>query len=225
MTPTERYAAAMWQIEEDYCIQRDRARFEAIPETEKEAFRANLLNEAELVARMILEPTRIFDWHGKPTTFLRRCEQGALHPDNRHTRRLFTELTKLELPPTVGGTAKVVDDYIGADLVAAYREAREAETQAVAEEQAREAAERFARLEADFLKGIPIGGSDFADLARHLGIQINPRTLGVFRSNKLQGIRIDGRVSCPPKWKVPEGVADVFRAVKRILTSTTNSQG
>lgn len=221
MTPTERYAAAMWQIEADYCCQRDKARFDAIPEIEKEQFRAKLLAEAEQLARMILDPVSLFDWRGKPKSFLQRYEEGALHPDNQHTRRLFAELTKLELPPTVGGTAKVVESYIGADLVADYREARAAERREAEAAEAREAeriaSERLATIEATFRKGLPISGDEFADLARHLGIFIQPRTLGVFRSGKIQGIGIDGRIACLAKWKIPEGVIAAFHAVKRSL--------
>jgi hypothetical protein len=212
----------MWQIEAERCCQRDRARFEAIPETEKATFRAKLLVEAEQLARMILDPVSLFDWRGKPTSFLQWYEQGTLHPDNQHTRRLFTELTKLELPPTVGGTAKVVESYIGADLVADYREARAAERREAEAAEAREAeriaSERLASIESFFKKGDPILGSDFADLARHLAVHIQPRTLGVFRSGKIQRIDITGRIACPPKWKIPDGVIFAFHAVKRALT-------
>jgi hypothetical protein len=69
---------------------------------------------------------------------------GSVHPDNKHTRRLFERLTLLSLPKTYAGSLAVLVGYLGAERVAnidrAEDERRKAEANA---ERAKADAERY----------------------------------------------------------------------------------
>lgn len=55
---------------------------------------------------------------------------GSVHPDNKHTRRLFERLTLLTLPKTYAGSLAVLVGYLGAERVAAIDRAAEEKRQA-----------------------------------------------------------------------------------------------
>lgn len=117
--------------------------------------------------------------------FWKSMNDGRYHPDNRASRRLFTAITGIDLPKTNAGTREVLRAFIGEESALAFEEeVRLAKEAREAEHVAKEAAKRDAYLstiKAKFLAGGGVNGDELVDLARSLGIEIHPRSVGMLR--------------------------------------------
>lgn len=217
------YADAMWANEVKRCTSTPigQNRFAEISEDAKAKFREGLLADAKLVVEMCLDPARLIEWRGQPTCLIQRAGQGMLHPDNKISRQLFTDVTGVTLPPTVGGTQAIVRAYVGDELWNRYFAAREAERLQVEQEKADAAKliedQRLASIKSRFLANEYIKGAEFVDLAKSLEVSIHPRTIGVLRE-KIHEVAFDGRCTMLNKrHAIPQGVSIAHRDVKAKL--------
>ena len=151
---------------------------------------------------------------------------GRFHPDNRDSRRMFTDLTGIELPKTQKGTDPIIEVYIGAEFIKAWKDRRDAErAEKEAAERQRKADEHAAWISkiATCLAGDkPIGGDALLDYARHIGIKVHPRTAGTLL-RRVDSIR-EGqahvhRVRSGKKSHLPDAVWDLFHAVRHHATA------
>lgn len=158
----------------------------------------------------------------KDEVFADRALHGVLHPDNKASRKLFTAITGLELPPTCNGTWSVVEGYCGAEIKALQDERR---AQAEAKESARQAAikakadEAMDKAEQVIMQGDQVGGDMVADLCKRHGIAVPPQTIGCLRK-RISTLRYDAQTESVRATvgrtrsggaTLPQGVVDVFR--------------
>lgn len=124
------------------------------------------------------------DMLAKSPELVRRVASGQLHPSNRRSRRLFTAVTGIDLPQTVAGTMKVASDYLG-DLLTQFYADRDAKIMAAkkAERTKSEAKHRalIEGLSAKCRADDCLSPDDVLKLAKHLSIEVHPRTAGAMR--------------------------------------------
>ena len=124
---------------------------------------------------------------GNKSELYRRCRRGLLDPGNKHSRLVFERITGLKLPKSSSDTHQFIREYVGDEVVSAYfkerADAEAAEAQANKEKRDREHEAHIARITAAILAKQQIGGHDLIDIARHVGIDVHPRTVGSIRSN------------------------------------------
>lgn len=169
-----RYADSKYRHEIDYQKQYNPERLAAVPQTELDRYRSECLANAEQVAAEIDDKTKC------AVAFLR----GRFHPSNDWSRRLFSDLTGIALPPTVAGTDTVFQAYCGAEIDAEHERKRieqEAKESAAREAEQRKRDERKAKLSAKVAANESIPGDDLAELCGMLGIELHPRTIGTLR--------------------------------------------
>lgn len=134
----------------------------------------------------------------KTPVAVQRAATGWFHPSNKASRRLFTGITGLRLPNGVGASARVVEEYFEG-AIAAYWKAKEDESVAarVAREleQERIEAKRLAEIEQRVRDDKAISGMELVDLARHLDIDVHPRTVSTLRHKVFELRRNTGRVA------------------------------
>lgn len=119
-------------------------------------------------------------------------EQGIQYTDNRVSRALFTAETGITLPKTQRDSLRVLTEYVGADKVAASDRAKdEAEADATAEREQN----RIRSIIERFQVGSAITGTELVDVARALGADIHPRTVGQLR-DKVSGVKRCGTFTC-----------------------------
>lgn len=160
------------------------------------------------------------DIFSKSDNFIKRVEQGLLHPSNATSRKLFTDVTGVSLPKTVKGTQAAVAGYCG-EQIAAYRAALHAEhqrqeAQRLAAENAKQAV-IIAGIETRIIAGDFVSGDELVQIARHLEIEIHPRTVGTLRKRvvqvKAEQARITGRGYAPSSiYELYREVADTLKA-------------
>ena len=213
-TATQQYAERM--MEHDLTLYRRRfpddwqARLDADPERVAD-WRAGHITKAEAVAESITSRSR---------EFAERITNGALYPDNKATRQLFTALTGIELPRTVGGTeSAIAADPVWGPLVAdCRRERQEAEAERVklaeAERMEREAAELAASRQR-FAAGERVTGCELLAVARSIGIDVHPRTAGTLKSRVVE---IGGGSARIRGGRCPDGVWEVYRAALALVS-------
>lgn len=135
-----------------------------------------------------------------PEKFAARIVSGSLHPSNKRTRRLFTELTGIELPSTVSGTKAAIDASEYGPAVAACRQARQDERDQEDHERAEKEREKqsaeIARLEDCVRQNEEIDGTELLLLCRHHGIEVNPRSAGMWKSRIVSIIDDRCRMYC-----------------------------
>lgn len=140
---------------------------------------------------------------------------GTFDPRNLSWRRIFTRMTGIELPKGVKATNAAVRAWLGEERVAGWYSARQAKREA--EEDARKlkrAAERLAEMEAikaSVVEGAGIDGRSLVDLARHVGIDIHPRTAGT--AIKRLGSISSNQASVYGKGPLPQSVWRLYRDV------------
>ncbi|XZE35346.1 hypothetical protein SH501x_000836 [Pirellulaceae bacterium SH501] len=121
------------------------------------------------------------DFASKEATY-ERLRNGMFRTENRSSRRMFTKVTGVELPLTYRGTKEAIINFLGRDWVAEQEEkARlEFEAEMKREEDERQAryAEQMQEIADRAKRGHTITGRELTNLARHLGIQVHPRTAG-----------------------------------------------
>lgn len=162
----------------------------------------------------------------KGELFIKKASYGAFHPSNPTTRRLFTDVTGIDLPSTVSGTKQVIENYCG-DALRQYREARDAERdakEAAARAKEKEAAARLlADAEARVLACSGVTGGAVVDLCRRYGIDLPPQTIGCLR-RRVVSIAGDGehvsmkyqRTKSGGK-SYPQGAAEAFGKLVAVL--------
>ena len=115
------------------------------------------------------------------------CRRGRLDPCNKASRMVFERTTGLKLPASSTATSKFIAEYVGSDIVDASRKAREdaanAFEKAREEKRAEAHASNIARITLTIVSAGRISGDDLIDIARHLGIDVHPRTVGSIRRN------------------------------------------
>lgn len=175
-------------------------------------FRAKCDADALTAAEQFTDTDKLLD----------RVRRGALHPSNRHYRALFTGLTGCRLPATAGGTREAVRQYIGADRFDAYYAALEADREAqerarhdAQESKGRAAVERMAET---VKAGRPIDGDSLATLARSLGFDLHPRTVGTLRKRVVSIGPDGGRVT--GRGFLPDTIWRLYREVREKLAGT-----
>jgi len=171
----------------------------------------------------------------KHDTFLKRFRQGMLRPDNKASRRLFSAVTGVSLPSTVGGTDATVSAWLGDALTdydrrmaeqraaeKAAKDAKEAEKQAQAKAKADEEMRQY---EEKLLQGERIPGSMVEDLCRKHGIEMHLRTIGCLRSRitSMQMTDSNGSVRVAlyrtkgGSRKIPDGAVSLFRELHSVV--------
>lgn len=124
---------------------------------------------------------------GNKPELYRRCRRGLLDPGNKHSRMVFERVTGLTLPKKSSDTTNFIREYVGNEVVSAYFKEREdaerAKTEAREAEKKQKHEAHIARITAAILAKKQIGGHDLIDIARHVGIDVHPRTVGSIRSN------------------------------------------
>lgn len=148
-----------------------------------------------------------------------RLRNGTFHPSNRNYRKAFHGLTGIKLPAGANATRDAVREWIGEEFVAA-KEAEAASSRAAAEyENERKRAEAHAtamdRLKAKFSEGLT--GEELLELARHVGIDVHPRTAGMLK-RRIAWIgdgtaRVRGKGGAGDAFVVRDAVADALAPV------------
>jgi hypothetical protein len=109
---------------------------------------------------------------------------GRFHPSNKHSRKLFENLTGVKLPQRVGETALAIKQFLGLGWV----ETHEAEIQAKRDAQRRERqlqlVEQQRQRLSKLIDSMPckVSGEQLVELARHVGLEHHPRTIGSARN-------------------------------------------
>ncbi|AMV35703.1 hypothetical protein VN12_26660 [Pirellula sp. SH-Sr6A] len=111
-----------------------------------------------------------------------RMWNGTFRPDNRCSREMFQKLTGLQLPPGVKATREFLIAYIGPEWVSQQQEKERAEREAEAKRDREQQEAYYAGLMDEIAtrtkSGQNISGRELVNLARHIGIQVHPRTAG-----------------------------------------------
>lgn len=137
---------------------------------------------------------------------LSRICSGMLHPDNPRSRKLFTGVTGIPLPPTVSGTdAALAADPVWGPALADYR--RKADREAAERRNAESA--RLEDLRQRFASGERVTGDELIDVARAAGIDVHPRTAGTLRRRVVE---IGGGSARVRGGACPDGVWALYHA-------------
>lgn len=139
-------------------------------------YKAKLLDDAGTLADLML----------LPAAYAHKLSQGALHPSNKRTRRMFTAITGIKLPNTVKGTEEALVPTLYGEELRAFREKqaaeREEESRRRDEAEALKTKEVREKLEASVRKDEHINGEELLGLCRFHGIEVHPRTAGFWKS-------------------------------------------
>lgn len=123
----------------------------------------------------------IEDIADKESLYLRMWN-GTFRPDNRCSREMFQKLTGIKLPSGVKATREFLMAYIGSEWVNQQQEKERAEREAEAKRDREQQEAYYAGLMDEIATrakgGQNISGRELVNLARHLGIQVHPRTAG-----------------------------------------------
>lgn len=142
-------------------------------------FREEKLKEAAGYADDIMCQGRLY----------KRLKFGMLHPSNSRFRTLFTDLTGIELPPTSGGTFEVVSQYLGDFYTAKVKEEeeeRERLEQEKVEKERLAKTKELERIKAAVVADTGISGDELVYLARAVGVEVHPRTVGMLRKRVVE---------------------------------------
>jgi len=175
----QNYADGMWEHERARQIEIDAERFENCPAEQIADYRAKLLRDAEELVETL---------HTSAGLQI-ASDHGRFHPSNRLSRRLFSNLFGVQLPATVSGTREAIRQYVGAETwdrmereeaegIRASEERLTAEKQQAADDEDFAEFERIAPL---IRADKQISGNDLVFMARHLNVEIHPRTVGTLR--------------------------------------------
>ncbi len=157
--------------------------------------------------------------------FLKRVQSGLLHPDNKTSRKLFEMTTGITLPKTLAATRDVVNSYCGvalSELVNKQNAERDEADRKEREQQAIEETKRLERIAENIRTNRSVSGDEVLDIARHIGIDVHPRTAGSLRKRVVGVVGTSARIS--GKGTLSDGVWDVIRTVRELLAETTAVQ-
>jgi hypothetical protein len=203
------FANGMVDNELDYHRQYRPEQFAKLTEADIEDYRKRKITEAEELATKI---------ETRDPAIVARIDNGMLHPDNKFSRKLFSAITGITLPPTVSGTHEAIRNSDWNVLLAELRTRQQAEAEAKreaeAEAEAKQHAERMEKLVTNWKAATFITGDELIELIRFLNIDTHPRTLGTIRSRIVQAKFDQCRVV---RGHVPEGVWEVIRTVQATL--------
>ena len=154
----------------------------------------------------------------KSPVFMKRFRQGLLHMDNKLSRMLFEAVSGVQLPNNTSGAYRIIEEWCGDSLVqydlARKEELERLEADRKAEEDRRRS-EEIGKICSRISGGQPVCGTELLDIARHLSIDVHPRTAGTLkrrvRSIGGEGARISG------KGTLPVSVWQILRDVKEKL--------
>lgn len=180
------FAQAMLNREIDYCMKERPEKMARFTPQEQEDLKAKFLADRKEYALKEIAKFKSTD------ELLKMHRIGSLHPSNKNTRKMFEQWSGKKLPPSPGATEGFLKEFIGAEIVDAYYARREADEKAAEKAKAdAENARALARL-ADLATKVsndqPIDGHGMVDLAKWLGIELHPRTIGAIRDrvNQIQ---------------------------------------
>ncbi len=151
-----------------------------------------------------------------------RIATGLLHPDNKLSRAVFSEVTGIALPSTVGGTDRVIQasnpwGQLLVDYWAEYRKQRDAKQAELENARQAKLLESVNRSIESLKANNPISGDELVDVAKHLGLAPHIRTIGTLRKRVVSirpgQCRIAGG-------NVPDGVWQLLNSVMSALTET-----
>ena len=173
--PTDRWAIQMIEQEYKRCSIKNAAKYQIVP------LQAKLDYEDSVIQAAIDNTISILTIDDE---FCNRVNYGWMHPSNRISRRLFTALTGVDLPKTIEGTYEAIEQYAGSKL-AEYAGRVEAEKakkkRAEEQEQKEKEAAEFTRLRKAAMQNDQLSADELVDLARLLGVEVHPRTIGMMR--------------------------------------------
>jgi hypothetical protein len=183
-------------------------KFVALTEAERTDVLANAMQRMEaelekLTQRILDKDVKLATWH-------------TFHPDNNGYRKLFALVTGIELPDGSNATREAVAAYIGSEKFVALEAERAAVDAAKEQKRIEEHKARMDSLAARLDDGI--GGDELLELARHLNIDVHPRTAGMLRrrvwiiKDGTASVRKGGSVQSA--FKVYKEVANALKAVQ-----------
>lgn len=180
----EAYAQAMYKQECKYWQEHYPERYAKATPEQHAASLEHFRKQGEQTAEQI----------DNPVLFAPRIVNGALHPDNKHTRTLFTRLTGISLDNTARGVYLTIEGTAYGDAVTAYHQQRQEEEQAeqqrIEEERRRKYVAHIDRITECVRRNEPITGDELVDLCRHHNILLHPRSIGMWRE-RIVGINKD----------------------------------
>lgn len=204
MNYSERYAHSMLELQ---LANAPPERLATVTEERKAAFIAEMILQADKVSQEILTDKAAL-WES--------YQRGRFHPDNKVSRRLFSDLTGIDLGKTCSNARKALEEYVGHDVVKARQDRLEAEYQARQEaERAKNKAIEDAIVDGATSKikaGEMISGDSLLAVAKRFNIAVHPRTVGTI--NKRVVAIGDGTARVSGKQSLPGTVFDLFKAVK-----------
>lgn len=181
-------------------------------EEKKRGYHANMVLCAEELANEIL--------HDKPALW-ESCCKGRFNTSNKISRALFQGVTGIKLASAYRDADKQLQEYVGHDVVAARAQRIYEEQQKKAEEDRlkKQAAydDWINRIQQSLVDDKPIGGESLVGYARHIGIDVHPRTAGTLfkRVSTIQsGTATTFRSPSGRKSHLPDTVWDLYRAVR-----------
>jgi hypothetical protein len=158
----------------------------------------------------------IEDIANKESLYLRMCN-GTFRPDNRCSREMFHKLTGIKLPTGVNATREFLMAYIGREWVEKQQEKERAEREAEAKRDREQQEANYAMMMDEIStrakRGQNISGRELVNLARHLGIQVHPRTAGA--ASNVEWITTS-RAGVRNKCNV-QGVFQLMRCLQSVL--------
>ena len=155
---------------------------------------------------------------------LRMLNAGRFHPDNKLSREVFECVTGIKLPPTVGKTIEVIREYIGLEWLAKHeaKQAEYAKQKELDEAKAREATLADRKTYLLSIAKQCITGADLVELARMMGIEVQPQTAGVLLKKigriKNGTMEIYGKPSTAGAWKLYNQVIAMIDDVEPVLS-------
>jgi ribosomal protein L12E/L44/L45/RPP1/RPP2 len=211
-TAANAYGDSLYQHQIEHQQEYNPERLAKVPQADLDAYRQRMHDDGEKLALEILSTD----------TLMPHVAVCRFHPSNAASRRLFTALTGVSLPATVGGTREAIAAFVGPAYDAYYadQEAERTEKETAKREQKqRKEQERIDAIIADIQSGEAIDGEELVDVAKHIGVSVHPRTIGTLRkrvySITAQQARFRGRN------RLPNTVFEVFRAVAAKLETAT----
>ena len=169
----KRYAIAFYQQELKVYKQYHPDKYKALSDEKKQSAYDYYVDLAHNLINDIL---------GKTENFFNRVENGLLHPDNKVSRQLFSDVTGIRLPKTVKGTHKTILENYGPEIDKIRKDRQDEKDRTAAEKQEKEAAKMRQLLGQTYgvlRNGGQVGGEILATLCRYYDLGIAPRTMGV----------------------------------------------
>lgn len=204
----DQYIEAMLDHEMKFWEETDPERFKRITPEMIEAFR----ERQRSIALEFAEGIR-----SRPDTFMRKISTGLLHPSNGNSRRLFEGLTGQVLPAGANATVDFVFQFFHPEL-SAYLAKAQAERVAKENERQQKAADaekaRLDKARASVLQGEWVLSEELIDLARSVGVDPHPRTVGSLRK-RVRFMRMNADNSVEIRFVGRAAVSDACVAVLR----------